>query len=190
MPVKVLTLLTVVAVGLMTVAFGDAKVTVNTDCAYVVNGHREVHDMVFGATAYEGAPPPATECRESLRTAGVSCLGFPGNGAWCSPPESPLEEVLPWYQSDAAVREMTHAEPLNGARYMYGKILPAGSSASNLLLVIARKQACDDIRSTAITAYAPSSSFLRPPSFRPRSGVVLMGCVAARRPCPPILREA
>jgi len=101
------------------------RVTVDTDCAYVVNGHVEVHDMIFGWTAYEGAPTPATEKREALRAAGVSCLGFPGALRWCSPPSSEAGDPGAWYRTDAALHEITSAEPLNGARYMYGKILPA-----------------------------------------------------------------
>lgn len=104
------------------------RVTVRVDHAYSVNGHTEVQRNLFGLSAYEGAPIPAmAELRQVLTEPGITCLGFPGLIDWCCPPQPPpggVEALVEWYKSDEAVR-MIRDRPLNGDRYMYGKILPA-----------------------------------------------------------------
>jgi len=105
-----------------------ARVTVHLNRAYRINGHTELQRNLFGLSAYEGAPVPAMpEARKVLTEPGIACLGFPGIVSWCCPAEPPsggLDGLVKWYESDEAVR-MIRDRPLNGDRYMYGKILPA-----------------------------------------------------------------
>lgn len=101
--------------------------TVDATRGYSINGHPTIQRNVFGLSAYEGAPIPATpEGRELLRRAGITCLGFPGVIGWCAPESLPADGmlgVLRWYESEDAVR-MIRDRRLDGDRYMYGKILP------------------------------------------------------------------
>ena len=123
----------IVAIALVPALAGAAEavldVRVDADTVYEINGVSRIQSAVFGVTAYEGAPWPATpEYQNALRQSGISCLGFPGSIGWCAPgelPEDGAAGVEAWYESDEALREITSAEPLNGARYMYGQILPA-----------------------------------------------------------------
>jgi len=104
-------------------------ITVEPDTAYAINGVDQIPRAIFGVTAYEGAPMPALpEGQTLLREAGIACLGFPGVVEWCAPAEPPAgggAGIAQWYASETALREITYAEPLHGARYMYGQILPA-----------------------------------------------------------------
>jgi len=105
------------------------QITVQADTAYVINGVDQIPGAVFGVTAYEGAPWPADpQWQEILADSGIACLGFPGSiGAAVPPDKKPWaseDEVWAWFESEAAVREITDG-PLYGARYLYGKILPA-----------------------------------------------------------------
>jgi len=104
------------------------RATVHVDQAYAINGHTEIQRNLFGLSAYEGAPIPAMpEMRQVLTEPGITCLGFPGLIDWCCPSQPPpggVEALVEWYQSDEAVR-MIRDRPLNGDRYMYGRILPA-----------------------------------------------------------------
>lgn len=105
------------------------KITVDADTAYALDGETQIPKAVFGLTAYEGATTPAQpDYQPILREAGIGCLGFPGVVSWCAPGEMPADGVAGierWYASDEALHEITDAEPLNGSRYMYGRILPA-----------------------------------------------------------------
>jgi hypothetical protein len=109
------------------VAAAPAEVRIDVTRAYVICGHDQIQPNVFGLTAYEGAPLPAKpEGRAILAQAGIACLGFPGAIRWCAPPEQPADGIAGverWYSSPEAVRLMRDL-PLNGDRYMYGRILP------------------------------------------------------------------
>ena len=104
------------------------QVTVDVTRAYAICGHEQVQRNVFGVTAYEGATLPAEEQgRRILQQAGITCLGFPGVIGWCAPTEQPSDRragIERWYGSPEAER-LIRDLPLNGDRYMYGRILPA-----------------------------------------------------------------
>jgi len=110
-------------------AAAPVRITVNSDTAYAINGQPRIQSAVFGLSAYEGATFPARpEYAPLLEQAGIACLGFPGMIGWCAPREMPqggAAGIEKWYASDDALHELTWGEPLNGARYMYGRILPA-----------------------------------------------------------------
>ena len=108
-------------------AAAPLPVEVHPERAVSVNGHTQVQRKLFGLTAYEGATIPVLpDQREWLRQAGITCLGFPGVIGWCAPEQPPADRAAlqQWYASDEAA-QMIRDRPLNGDRYMYGRLLPA-----------------------------------------------------------------
>lgn len=122
-------LLVSLSIGISPLASAPVRISVDSDTAYAINGRTRIQSAVFGLSAYEGATfPVKAEYAPLLRQAGVACLGFPGVIGWCAPrqmPEGGPAAIERWYASDEALHEITWGEPLDGARYMYGRILPA-----------------------------------------------------------------
>jgi hypothetical protein len=103
-------------------------IRIDVQKSFVINGHAEIQNNLFGTTAYAGAVTPATiRGQEVLREINLPLIGMPGGIDWCSPPERPTDGaagIARWYASPEA-RSMIRDRPLMGDRYMYGRILPA-----------------------------------------------------------------
>jgi hypothetical protein len=116
-----------VALGLSGRATAECvRIKVDVRAGYVINGKAEIQPLMFGVTAYEGAPMLADpDAQKVLQEAGITCVGFPGVIGWCAPPERPkdgIKGIEAWYSSDEAKRLMTDERLTD--RYLYGHILP------------------------------------------------------------------